>query len=103
MGPALLREVETMLDPAASSGFAAATIQGSGKPRPFQCALPTPGSPVKLPDLPDAIATLVAQGVAEDSVLQSVTRLAANPDLLSPTSLKQFTFAILGAGSQVSL
>lgn len=102
IGGAPLRATETAINPFCVSKFGAATVVGLKLRDPvLACPLPSSETAVPLPALPEAIADLVARGVAEPSVLASVQRLASDPELLSAANLRQFSFVILGAGSQV--
>jgi hypothetical protein len=74
-------------------------IVGEGNEIPFTC--PMNGQDHTLASLTQEMSSLVDRGAAEPSALASVQRLAENPHWLSKQALSSFTFAILGAASQM--
>jgi hypothetical protein len=74
-------------------------VKGKGKEVDFIC--PMNGKKYSISSLIHEMERLVQVGAAEPSALESVKTLANNPEWLSKKSLSSFTFAILGAGSQM--
>ena len=79
--------------------LATRVVAGRGTEHAFVC--PMNGKEHDLVSLSKEMKKLVDLGGAEPSVLESVKRLSKNPEWLSKKFLSSFTFAILGAGSQM--
>ena len=93
----LLSQVENR--PPVTPPLSTTVVHGQGSSQPFTC--PMDKKEHNLTSLTQKIQSLVERGAAEPSVLTSVQRLAQHPEWLSKKELSSFTFAVLGAGSQM--
>ena len=92
-----LAQVEKRLP--CTPALATTTVHGKGPETEFTC--PMNGTKHTLSSLAHEMQRLVERGAAEPSAHQAVQRLANNPQWLSKHDLSAYTFAILGAGSQM--